>query len=57
MKRALVTIEKILIRIGAVLGVVATIILLRSEILKPSPPDIDVAFLLSDSDAEFTELV
>jgi hypothetical protein len=50
MKRALAIIEKTFIRVGAVLGVVATIILLNSEILKPSPPDIDVSFLLSHGD-------
>ena len=50
MKRKLVIVEKTLIRIGALLGVVATGILLYSEVLKPSPPNIDVAFLLSNSD-------
>jgi len=50
MKPALVTIEKTIIRIGAILGIVSTVILLASEVLKPSPPDIDVVFLLSNSD-------
>jgi len=50
MKRALMLIEQIFIRIGALLGVLATIILFCSQVLKSSPPDIDVAFLLSDSD-------
>jgi hypothetical protein len=50
MKRALEKIEKAVIRIGAVLGVVSMVILLHSEILKPSPPNIDVLFMLSNSD-------
>lgn len=44
MKRALLVSEQIFIRTGALLGVVATVLLLRGEIVKPSPPRLDVEF-------------
>ncbi len=50
MKRILLMIEKVVIRMGALLGIVATIVLLKSELLKPSPPNVEVTFLLFKSD-------
>jgi hypothetical protein len=41
MKRFLLTFEKVGVRIGAILGVLSTIILLRSKVLKPSPPNVE----------------
>jgi hypothetical protein len=49
-KKALLVLEKVIIRVGAILGILATVALLRSEVLKPGPPNIDISFLLSNSD-------
>ena len=43
-------VEKTFLRIGAVLAVLSTIFLLRSEFFKPSAPDLNTTFLLSQSD-------
>ena len=51
MKQFLLVSEQVFIRVGAVLGVIATILLLRAEIAKPGPPRLNAEFLLSSSDA------
>lgn len=49
MKRILLKVETIFLRVGAVLGVVAIVILLNSEMFRPGPPDMEVYFTLSRS--------
>lgn len=50
MKAFFSTAEKTFLRVGAVLAVVSTILLLRSEFFRPSPPDLKSVFLLSRTD-------